>query len=299
MSILVTGSTGLVGSNLCRKLVSDGQQVIGLTHTRKNQIIDFLLGHKNFKIFTNDIRDKEIGNIIKQNNIKTVFHLVAQMPYSPKNSLMEVNMQGTLNMLEVSLVNGVENFIFASSMSVYSEPPQYLPVDENHPTQPLTVYGKTKMASEEYCGNYSKDMMIVILRYSGIYGNGMTEKRAVSEFIQCALSNQPIEIFGDGKQSSDYVYVDDIVQGTVLAWEKKKSGIFNIGSGQEAKTTELADKIIKIIGSKSKSILAGVKVDRPFRFVLDISKAKKYLGYSPHSLEYGLTSYIKEVYAKK
>jgi UDP-glucose 4-epimerase len=294
MNILVTGATGLVGSHLCRKLISEGHYVVGLTHSRINPLIDSLLKFPNFKVCGGDIGWKDtVLSIVKNNNIKTIFHTAATMPYSPEKNFIGINVCGTLNLLEAAQLSRVKEFVYASSMSIYSEPPEYLPVDEQHPAQPPTIYGITKLAGELSCKSYQEFMAIILLRYAGIYGIGMDETRAIPKFIGCALRGQPIAIFGKGEQSNDFTYVEDAVEGTYLAWNKKESNTYNISSGQETSIISLAQKIIELTNSKSQIAFSDGKVDRPFRFVLDITKAKKKLGYTPHNVSNGLGMYIK------
>ena len=216
------------------------------------------------------------------------------MPYTLDNDLVGVNIHGTLYLLNTACENDVEEFIYASSMGVYSAPPSYLPVDEVHPVKPSTEYGTTKLAGEMSCETYAELMRVTILRYAGVYGTSSEKSRAVNNFIRRALSNQPLVVNGDGSQSSDFVYVDDVVEGTLMAWKKQALGVYNIGSGQDVTLKELASLIIEITNSKSKIISNKVEVDRPFRFFLDIEKAKGDLGYSPHSLRDGISCYIKE-----
>jgi len=294
MSILVTGATGLIGHHLCKRLVSEGYQVIGLVHNRFNPLTNALFKSGNFKTYTGDIREASVPYVaIRRNKIKTVFHTAAHVPYTPNKDLVGVNVRGTLNLLNAAYLNDVEEFIYASSMSVYSSPPSYLPVDEVHPTQPSTVYGMTKLASELSCSACVDSMKVTILRYAGVYGVGSEKNRVVNKFIQCALNNQPIAIDGDGNQSSDFVYVDDVVQGIYLAWKKQVSGVYNIGSGQETTIKELAELIIELTNSKSEIVLNRNEVDRPFRFFLGIKKAKIDLGYLPHLLSEGLSLYLE------
>jgi len=236
--------------------------------------------------------------MVKDNQAKVVFHLAAQLPSDGglENPFVyfETNARGTLNLLNAAYLNGVEKFIYASSMSVYSEPPQYLPVDESHPTQPSTMYSVAKLVGELCCNLYSKVMNIVVLRYSGAYGRGERPSDAMLTFINQALSNKPITIHGDGTQASDFVYIDDVIQGTLLAWENNQPGVYNIGSGQETSVRELAERIIDITNSKSEAALTDKDTERPFKFFLDITKAQKVLGYSPRLLNEGLRIYLKE-----
>lgn len=279
INILVTGAAGFIGSHLCRALIQKKYNVFPLKGDIRN--LDFL------------------KKIIKKHRIKTIFHLAAALPRDNDIKdpflLFEVDARGTLNLLNAAYLGGVKKFIYASSNSVYSEPPEYLPVDENHPTRPLTIYGASKLAGELYCNVYSKAINMTILRYCGAYGEGQDKHYATYRFVAQALDNKPITIYGNGGQTSDFTYIEDIVQGTILAMEKNKPGIYNISSGEEASIRDLAKKIIKLTGSKSKIILTGKDTDRSFRFYLDISKARKILGYSPLMLNKGLSKYISEI----
>ena len=298
MNILVTGATGFIGSHLCKELIQRGYTVFGLSHSGRIQNIKSLLNQKGFHLQRGDIRDVNIlSDIIKYNNIRVIFHLAAQLPQGDdlNNPFLcfDINAKGTLNLLNAAL-NNVDKIIYASSMSVYSEPPKYLPVDEKHPVQPSTIYGVSKLEGELYCNVYSKAMNIVVLRYGGAYGNGQPKHNAIPTFINLALNNRPITIYGDGTQTSDFAYVKDVVKGTLLALEKNKPGVYNIGSGEEMSVRDLAKRIINFTDSKSEIVLVDKDTDRPFRFVLDITKARKDLGYSPQSVDESLSMCISE-----
>jgi len=300
MNILVTGATGFIGSHLCKELIQRGHRVFALSHSGRTRNIESLLRHKEFHLQIGDIQDADMmRNIVKNNHVKVIFHLAARLPSdSDVNNpflYFDTNARGTLNLLNVAYLNGVDKFIYASTMSVYAEPPQYLPVDESHPVRPSTIYGVAKLAGEFCCNLYSSAMNIVVLRYSGAYGRGERESDAIPTFIRQALANEPITIDGDGAQTSDFIYIDDVVQGTLLACEKNEPGVYNIGSGEEVSVRELAEKIINITNSKSEVVLAGKDTERPFRFFLDITKSQKALGYSPRSLNEGLPIYVKEL----
>ncbi|PIS35545.1 MAG: hypothetical protein COT36_01840 [Parcubacteria group bacterium CG08_land_8_20_14_0_20_38_56] len=301
-NILVTGATGFIGSHLCKELVKRGYPVFGLSFSKgiKNQIIKSLLKQKNFHFKKGDVRDfNALNRIIKNANIKVIFHLAAVLPNQKELKdpfvLLDINTRGTLNLLHSAYCNGVDKFIYSSTSSVYSEPPEYLPVDENHPTLPPTFYGASKLGGELYCRVYSKAMNVVVLRYCGAYGVGQDEHYATHRFVQQALNNKPITIYSSGNQTTDFTYIGDIVNGSILAMEKAKGGTFNISSGQETSIRKLAETVIKLTNSKSKIVFSGKKTDRPFRFVLDITKARKILGYSPLSFSEGLSKYISEI----
>lgn len=294
-NILITGATGFIGSHISKELVKRGYLVFGLSLVDEN--------HKEIYLLKGDIRDlNTLYNVIKENKIKTVLHLAALIPH--KESLhnpflcFDVNARGTLNLLNAAYLNGVDKFIYTSTMSVYSEPPRYLPVDENHPTQPSTIYGASKLEGELYCNIYSSAMNMVVLRYGGVYGKGQQESNATivaMRFIKQALNNEPITIYGDGNQSSDFLYIEDMLQGTFLALEKNITGVYNIGGGEEISIIDLAKRIINLTNSRSKIVFINKNTNRPFRFVLDIKKAQKILGYSPSSLNNNLSKYILEL----
>jgi len=236
--------------------------------------------------------------MIRDNHIKVILHLAAQLPNGSDLSnpflYFDINARGTLNILDAAYLNSVDKFIYTSSMSVCSEPPKYLPADENHPVQPSTIYGVSKLEGELYCNLYSKAINMVVLRYSGAYGQGERKSNAIPTFIDQASNNRPITIYGDGMQTSDFIYIKDVVQGTLLALEKNRPGVYNIGSGEEISVRDLAKRITNFTNSKSEIVLTNKDAERSFRFVLDITKSRKVLGYSPHSFDEGLRTYIKE-----
>lgn len=300
MNLLVTGATGFIGSHLCRELVRQGHNVFALSRTGRKRNIAALMRHKEFHLIKGDVQDAGMmQTLVKENRIKAIFHLAAQLPGETSNedpfAILDTNARGTLNILNTAAKNDVANFLYASTMSVYAEPPRYLPVDEEHPVQPTTVYGVGKLTGELLCNTYANATKIMILRYGGAYGRGERESDAVQTFIKQAKQNKPITIYGDGKQTTDFVRVEDVVAGTLLAWEKGKPGIYNIGSGEETSIKKLAEEIIKITKSKSEIKLTDIATDRPFRFYLDIKKAKKDLGYSPRPLAEGLRDYLKKL----
>lgn len=299
-NILVTGANGFIGSYLCQKLVENGYEVFGLAFLRDASKLGEILKNNKFHLLYGDIRDKNfIEKIIKENNIKTIFHLAAVLPsnsdYNDPFSIFSTNVMGTLNLLDAAYKNRVLKFIFASTMSVYSEPPSYLPVDEKHPCWPDNIYGASKVSAEAFCNSYKESMEIYVLRYGGAYGFGQDGHYAMFNFINSSLKNEPITIHGDGSQTTDFVYIDDVTAGSVLAMESKKPGTYNIGGGEEISIKKLAEKIIKLTGSKSEIVLTGKETNRPFRFFLNIKKAKDNFGYSPAPLDKGLASYIFEL----
>ncbi|MCK4792347.1 MAG: NAD-dependent epimerase/dehydratase family protein [Desulfobacteraceae bacterium] len=299
MKVLVTGATGFIGSQLCRGLIHRGYDVLAVSRFGRTHNVESLLSRPGFQLQKGDIRDADwLCSLVKENRIRVVCHLAAQLP--EENNLenphvgFDVNARGTLNVLNAAYLGGVEKFIYASSMSVYSEPARYLPVDESHPVQPSTVYGVSKLTGELCCNPYSGVMSVVVLRYSGVYGMGERQSNAIPTFIKQALEGKPITIHGDGTQTSDYASVDDVVPGTIAALEKNEPGVYNIGSGEEVSVNDLAKITINYVNPRLETVLTGEVTERPFRFVLDIEKARKTFGYSPRSLDYGICAYLEK-----
>ena len=295
MTILVTGASGLIGSRLCKRLVEDGLEVVGLVHKTVSPTLSSI-PQSNFTIEKCDIRDcKSVKSIIRKHLPETVFHLAAHLPHTSNPDFVKVNAVGTINLLDACYANCVSNFVYASSMSVYSTPPSYLPVNEAHPTQPDNTYGRCKLIGELLCECLSRVLRTVVIRYSSVFGAG-DNSRAAYHFMKAALEGKSIPVDGDGSQSSDFIYVDDAVTGTLLALDKGKSGqVYNIGSGKETSVLELAYHVNHLTKPAPGVVLSGKPVARPFRFIADIGKARSELGYSPSSLVDGLRKYREEM----
>jgi len=297
-NVMITGATGFIGAHLCTSLVQKGYEVFGLSHCGNIQKISALLKTSNFHLLSGNILDHDsICRLVQENNITAIFHLAARLPHdddvtNPRLSF-EINAWGTLNLLLAASLNKVKNFIYGSSIDVYSEPPQHLPVNEKHPTRPCKAYGISKLEGELYSMLYANTIQVTVLRYAIVFGQWCKASSAVNCFIRQALFAEPLLIHGDGAQSGDFVYVKDVVKANLLALEKNISGIYNIGSGEETSVKELARIVIQLTKSNSEVIFTGMDSNRPYRFALDINRAQKVLGYRPSPLRQGLSDYIK------
>lgn len=297
--VLVTGATGFIGSHLCDALLEKGYKVVGLAHGDEERI-KHLKKNKAFKIVRGDITDfKKIFKIFKKYKFTGIFHTAGVIPLGrePENPFpfFEVNVKGTLNLLEACRLLNIKKFIYSSSMSVYGEEIKYLPVDEKHPVNPSNFYGLSKWQGEEFSKLYARnyDLNVITLRYVGVYGP-RREEGVVATFAKNAISNKPLKILSD--TSWDIIHVRDVVKANIRAFEKAaelKKEVINIGSGEEINVKDLAKRIIEISGSKSK--LKFNKVLPFFRFYFNINKAKKLLGFKPLSPAKGLTQYIQEI----
>ena len=290
MTILVTGASGLIGSHLCRTLAKNGADVVGLCCSHLISV------RPRLRVDVCDIADyDDVSRTIALYCPETVFHFAAHLPSTPNPDFIKVNISGTNNLLGACYRNRVKNFIYASSMSVYSAPPEYLPVDEKHPTMPDDMYGKTKLVGERMCECYSQVMKTVVVRFSSVFGP-RDNARVAYHFMRSAVSGQVIQVDGDGSQSSDFIYVDDAVEGALLALEYGKSGeVYNIGSGRETSVLELAGDIANSSDRFIDIKMSGKPATRPFRFVANIGKARRELGYCPGDLVEGLRKYREEI----
>ena len=242
--VIVTGGAGFIGSHVVDTLIKQGIEVIILDNlsTGKKENIN----PKATFIECDLTKDKPLFR-----DVDVVFHLAAtpQVQYSMENPTDNNNIDSLINILELSKKNGVKKFIFSSSSSVYGNP-NYVPINENHPTNPLSPYALHKLVGEQYCKLYSEvyDLDTVCLRYFNAYGDRMPNKGAyrsvISIFKEQHSKKQPLNIVNDGEQRRDYVHVDDIVNAIILcanSTKKLNGDIFNVGTGKSYSVNEVAD----------------------------------------------------------
>jgi UDP-glucose 4-epimerase len=211
----------------------------------------------------------------------------------------EVNVVGTLNVLEAAKALKAERVVFASSAAVYGTP-QAFPILETATISPISPYGASKAASEHYLASLEENHGIeaISLRFFNVYGPRQTPgdyAGVISIFGKRALSQQPIQIFGDGSQTHDFRFVSDVVDATVAASEGTvKSRVFNVATGKETTILELARTMQGITGSESDLRLGPPRTGDILRSVADISKARKELGFAPKtSLDQGLSATVE------
>lgn len=295
--IVVTGGAGFIGSHIAEELSKDNEVVV----------IDNLYSGKvenvpeNVKFIQADIRDYEsIAEIISQADY--VFHeaaLVSVVESVEKPILTEeINVLGTLNILK-ALSEGHGKLIFASSAAVYGDN-QNLPLREDEKPKPLSPYGVTKVSGEYYCKIFYElyGVPTVALRYFNVFGERQGYNQyagVISIFINRALKNEPLIIFGDGKQTRDFIYVKDVVKANILVAEKERANgeVFNVARGERTTILELAMKIIDATNSLGSIIFDKPRPGDIKHSQADISKIKK-LGFKPeYPLEEGLLRTIE------
>lgn len=271
--ILVTGGAGFIGSHVVDLLIENNYNVIVLDNLTTGSAENL---NKKARFIKGDIRDENLDF----RDIEGVIHLGAQV--NVRTSLerplydCDVNVLGTLNILETMRRYDVEKIVFASSVAVYGNP-QYLPVDEEHPKKPLSPYGLSKYCGERYIELY-RDLYGInytILRYSNVYGERQDprgEAGVVSIFIESMLRGRTPTIYGDGYQTRDFVYVGDVARGTLMAlnWKNK---VVNIGTGQETTINHLYSVIADTLNFKEKPLYADPREGEIYRMVVNIERA--------------------------
>ncbi|MFW9948184.1 MAG: NAD-dependent epimerase/dehydratase family protein [Candidatus Odinarchaeota archaeon] len=304
--ILITGAAGFIGSNLTDKLLELGASVIGIDNffngNRTN--LESALKNKNFQFYRGDIRDFNFLLDISR-DIEIIYHQAAftSVPQSilMPESCTDINIKGTLNILNIARKNDIKKVIFASSSSVYGNISS-LPSNEEMERKPISPYGVTKLTCESYMLVYSQiyGIKTITLRYFNVYGPRQKDS-PYSGVIAIWLGNikrdEDLIIFGDGNNSRDFTYVKDVVQANILASKKDLSGeIFNIGAGSPITLTELAKLMLKISGKENLKIrYTEPRVGDIVNSYADISKAKEFLGFQPkYNQEEGLKDFFKK-----
>ncbi|MFV1950630.1 MAG: NAD-dependent epimerase/dehydratase family protein [Nitrospinota bacterium] len=300
MNILVTGGAGFIGSHVADRFVEEGHNVIILDNLSSGKEDNV---NKKAKFYKIDIRDKEIEDIIfKRENIDCINHHAAQI--SVRNSVDdpiydgEINILGSLNLLQNAVKYGIKRVIFASTGGAIYGEQDYFPADERHPLRPVSPYGVAKLSVEGYLYFYhtAYNLDYTVLRYANIYGPRQDphgEAGVVAIFTQKLLNNEQPVINGDGEQTRDYTFVGDIVEANSLAFAKSFSGIFNIGTGVECSVNELCNRLTKLINSGIVPLYGQPKLGEQRRSVLDWNKIKGVSGWSPRSsLDKGLKETI-------
>ena len=296
MKILITGGAGFIGSHLVEHFQHKAEVVV---------FDDFSTGsEKNIegmecKVIRGDITDPDAVDSA-MNGVDYVFHLAAfvSVPESLKDpeKCFAVNVGGTENVLEAALKNKVKKVVFSSSCAVYGDSPD-LPKKESMTPDPKSPYAESKLKAENLCADYSKKgLPTCCFRFFNVFGPRQDPKSqyaaAIPIFISNALKNLPLTIFGDGKQTRDFIYVNDVVNAFTLAIGDI-TGVFNVGTGIETSVDQLTKRIISLSGSKSEIKYAPARAGDILRSFGDISKIKD-RGFSlRQSLDEGLSVTIE------
>ncbi len=314
MQVLVTGGAGFIGSHICERLLSRGDQVIIVDELndfyspsiKKENLAD-IKKHGNYQFYQVDICNKEqMKEIFIKEKPDSIIHLAARAGVRPSLSqpilYEQVNVIGTIHLLELCREMSVKNFVFASSSSVYGINSK-LPFSETDPiNQPISPYATTKRSGELLAFNYSHlyNLPITCLRFFTVYGPRQRPEMGIHKFTRKIFNGEPIEIYGSGESRRDYTYIDDIVTGVINALDRvKQFAIYNLGESSPINLSDLVLTIEQAIGKKAIiKHLPEQPGDVPVTFA-DISLAKTELDFNPKTdIKTGI-SYFVDWYKEK
>jgi len=290
-NILVTGGAGFIGSHIVDRL-SRENRVFVLDNLFTGSMSNLEKSKDRITFIEGDIRDKQLVNdsIAK---VDYIFHLAAHVgnirslkdPYFD----MAVNIGGMLNLLEACRHSNIKRLVYSSSGAIFGEA-KYLPIDEDHPLNPESPYAVSKLAAEKYAYAFNKvyGVPTTTVRYFNAYGprqDSSEYANAISIFISLTRQGKPVTIFGDGEQTRDFIFIDDIVNANILAATQPRAigEIFNISTGEVHNIKQLIDLISKVSGREVPYSHADFRVGEVRHSKANIEKAKELLGYRPQT----------------
>ena len=301
MKALVTGCAGFIGSTLADRLLAEGYEVVGIdrfsdyySREIKERNLSGAIGHPHFTLIEEDILRMDAFPVVDY-----VFHLAAQAGVRASwGKSFEVytrdNVQATQHLLECYKNTGIKKFVYSSSSSVYGD--VELPMREGHPVQPVSPYGVTKLAAEHLCYLYWKNYGVptVSLRYFTVYGPRQRPDMGINKFVRAALNGEAITVYGDGTQTRDFTYIEDIVEANVLAAMSDVGGeVFNIGGGNRISVSDLIGAIEEVTGKSATVEHTGEQKGDVKDTWADTQKAEELLGWHARiGIAEGLARYV-------
>lgn len=296
MKVLLTGGAGFIGSWVGEALIADGNEIFIIDDLSTGKIQNI---PKDANFVKADIKDRDrLEKIFEDFKPEVVNHHAAQM--NVRNSVedpifdAQVNILGTINLLELSIQHEIKKFMFASTGGAIYGEPEDIPCIEDTLPAPVSPYGISKYAVEQYLNYYKAvhGLSHVVLRYSNVYGprqNPHGEAGVVAIFCDRIKYGNPCEIFGDGKQTRDYVYVEDVARANILSLNAKDA-ILNIGTAVETSVNDIVSKLRTVTNRDVQVVYSPRRRGEVDRIALEIKRAGELLGWSPHvSLEEGLS----------
>jgi UDP-glucose 4-epimerase len=312
MRVMVTGAAGFIGSHLVDRLLSEGEEVIGVDDLSSGSLAN--LGEARatrvgkFTFQRADVTSNAVADLIARLRPQVIFHLAAQVDVrksvsDPIHDAM-INLIGTLNILQAATSSGTDKVVFTSSGGcIYGEPDESrLPVTEDQvflpEAMPESPYGVSKKVAIDYLRYFKavQGLDYTALALSNVYGPRQEpasevglEGQVVAIFSRKLLAGRPCTIYGDGTQTRDFVYVDDVVSAFVAARDKGSGELVNVGSGTELSVNELYRRLAELTSSRLEPIYGAARPGELQRIVVDATKAGSVLGWSPSmSLDDGL-----------
>jgi UDP-glucose 4-epimerase len=300
MKILLTGGAGFIGSHIADALLGDGHTVVVLDDlsTGRERNINHAA-----RFVRGDIRDPKLSELFEAETFDVVVHQAAKA--NVRESLQypvryaDVNVLGSLNLLELSRKHGVKKFLYASTGGAAYGEPQQLPVPESHPVNPLDPYGASKHHVEHYLFLYRANygLQYTVLRYPNVFGprqDPFGEAGVVAIFTHKMLRAEPAVINGTGEQERDFVYVSDVADANLLALDKGDGEIINVGSGHGTNINEIFDHLSELTHYPLPVFHGPAKLGEVYKIYLDPTRAKQLLGWEVQvKLDEGLSRTVE------
>ncbi|HZW66793.1 MAG TPA: SDR family NAD(P)-dependent oxidoreductase [Hanamia sp.] len=308
MKILITGAAGFIGSHTCESLIKNGNSIIGVDNfdpfyssKLKELNLEQLSQNSNFRFYKADIRDdKALNQIFSSNQVDVVIHLAAKAGVRPSikaiSEYYDVNINGTISLLESMRKNGIKKMLFASSSSIYGNNEKVPFSEDDRVDNPISPYASTKKSGELLCHVYNHlyNFDITCLRFFTVYGPRQRPDLAIHKFTRLIQENKPIPFYGDGSSSRDYTYIEDIVNGISCALNHLEGyKIYNLGESKVITLKKLVEVIETILGKKALLNQLPMQQGDVSRTFADISKARAEIGYNPaHDFETGVKKFV-------
>ena len=307
--ILITGGAGFIGSNLVDYFLENQNEVIAIDNLSHGNLINIenALKSKNFKFIKGDIRNKDLMNKIIQ-GVDYIFHkaAIASVPLSIEDPISsnDVNVNGTINLLNIAKDSDVKRFVFASSSAIYGDIDE-IPIKESLIPSPLSPYGVTKSTSESYCLSFYRifGLKISIIRYFNVYGRRQADSPysgVIPIWFGKLLRNEQPILYGDGNQTRDFIYINDIIKINELCALKQAAigETFNGATSKKVTLLDLLETMKKITKKEIDPVIMPERYGDIKQSVADISKARDLLDFNPqYSIENGLNDFLD--YLKK
>ncbi len=289
MKVLVTGGAGFIGSHLVDRLVQEGHEVVVVDNLSTGKRRNLNRAARFSKL---DIQSWRLERVFRNERPNIVMHLAAQMDVrkSVDDPIFDaqVNVLGMLNVLQQAVRHGVRKVVFSSSGgAIYGEQEIY-PAPESHVMRPLSPYGISKLCGEQYLSYYQRisGLQMVNLRYANVYGPRQDpdgEAGVVAIFIQKLLNNEQAIVNGNGRQTRDFVYVEDVVEANLAVMGQETQGTYNVGTGEETSINDLLRILISHTNSTCKEVHGPAKSGEQVRSVIDSGKLRQELSWEPRT----------------
>lgn len=301
MNILVTGGAGFIGSHLTKRLLMEGHSVSVVDNLSTGKLENVPSAAHFYHL---DIRDKKLSSVLIKETPQIIYHLAAQtsVPLSVADPAEDaaINIAGSLNLFHTAVENKVSKIIYSSTAAVYGVP-EILPITEDHLVNPISGYGLSKLTAEKYLQYYHLAYGIdhTILRYANVYGEGQDssgEGGVVAKFMQQALNRRRPQIFGDGQQTRDFVYVGDVVEANIRSMQQANQQTLHISTSIATSITGLWENIQAITGIDLTPDYLPSRAGDIRNSVLDNRRAKQLLDWSPvYDIKQGLRAYYNQL----